>query len=307
MDEAAHARKGARLVIAAAVLWGTTGTARDLGPDAASPYAVGAVRLVLGGALLYAVARRAGFRFDRRQWPTGPLVVAVVCIAAYQPLFFAGVSKAGVAVGTVVGIGTSPIIGGVLGKALRHERLGGHWVLATGLGIAGSVLLAGSGEAGDDVALGLLLAIGAGAAYAVYVMASAELLDRHSPRDVGGVVMGMAGVLLVPVALIGGIGWLGSTDGVAMAAWLAIVTMLFAYPLMARGLAVVGVGATATLTLAEPATAAVLGLLVLDEELAAAGWVGLALVAAGVVVEAQRQRSGRGGRGGRQPTSVPTA
>jgi DME family drug/metabolite transporter len=62
--------------------------------------------------------------------------------------------------------------------------------------------------------------------------------------------------------------------------------MLVAYPLMARGLQAVGVGATATLTLAEPATAAVLGLVVLDERLTAAGWAGLALVAGGVVVEA---------------------
>jgi DME family drug/metabolite transporter len=68
---------------------------------------------------------------------------------------------------------------------------------------------------------------------------------------------------------------------------------------MARGLAVVGVGATSTLTLAEPATAAVLGLVVLGERLEPAGWVGLVLVTAGVVVEAQRRRAG-------QPTSVPT-
>lgn len=260
------------------------------------------MRLAVGGALLYGLARHGGFRFDRRAWPTRSLVVAVTMIAAYQPLFFAGVSRAGVAVGTVVGIGTSPIIGGLLGKVLRQERLGVHWVVATSLGIAGSVLLAGSGETGDDVVVGLLLAMGAGCAYAVYVVASADLLDRHSPRDVGGVVMGSAGVLLVPVALIGGVGWLGEADGAAMAAWLGVVTMLFAYPLMARGLAVVGVGATATLTLAEPATAAVLGLVVLDESLEPSGRLGLVLVAVGVAVEASRRRGAR-----RQPTSVPTA
>jgi drug/metabolite transporter, DME family len=282
---------GAQLVVAAAVLWGTTGTARDLGPDGASPVAVGALRVVLGGALLYVVARRAGFRFDRRRWPTGPLAVAIVTIAAYQPLFFAGVSRAGVAVGTVVGIGSSPIVGGLLGRLLRHERLGWQWLAATTLGIGGAALLAGAGDAGDDVATGLFLAVGAGCSYAVYVVASATLLDHHPPRDVGGVVMGGAGVLLVPVALIGGIGWLGEADGLAMAAWLAGPTMLVAYPLMARGLREVGVGATATLTLAEPATAAVLGLLVLGERLEPAGWVGLVLVAAGVVVEATRRRS----------------
>ena len=283
-------------MVAAAVLWGTTGTARDLGPDGASPIAVGAVRLGVGGALLYAVARRRGFRFDRTKWPTGPLLVAVTMIAAYQPLFFAGVSRAGVAVGTVVGIGSSPIVGGLLGRLLRHERLGGAWLLATTLGIAGAVLLAGSGDTGEDVATGLILAVGAGCAYAIYVVASATLLDQHGPGDVGAVVMGGAGVLLLPVAAIGGVGWLGEADGVAMATWLGVVTVLVAYPLMARGLQVVGVGATATLTLAEPATAAVLGLVVLDERLEAAGWVGLVLVALGVVVEARRGNRAPGNR-----------
>lgn len=245
--------------------------------------------MVVGGGLLFAVARSRGFRFDRARWPAGPLVVAVTMIAAYQPLFFAGVGKAGVAVGTVVGIGTSPIVGGLLGRVLRGEPLGLHWVGATGLGVAGSVLLAGSGDAGDDVVVGLLLAMGAGCAYAVYVAASATLLDRNRPDDVGAVVMGAAGVLLVPVALAGGVGWLGSPGGLAMAAWLGVVTMLCAYPLMARGLAAVGVGATATLTLAEPATAAVLGLVVLGEELDGRGWLGLVLVAAGVGIEARRR------------------
>ena len=78
------------------------------------------------------------------------------------------------------------------------------------------------------------------------------------------------------------LGWLGEPRGPALALWLGVVTVALAYPLLARGLARSASGPTATLTLAEPATAAVLGLVVLDEQLDAAGWVGLVLVAAGV-------------------------
>ena len=44
------------LIVAAAVLWGTTGTAQDLGDVGASPVAVGVARIALGGALLALVA-----------------------------------------------------------------------------------------------------------------------------------------------------------------------------------------------------------------------------------------------------------
>lgn len=289
-------RRGALLVVAAATLWGTTGTSRALGPDSASPTSVGAMRLVLGGGILLVAARARGVRLRPASWPRGPLAIAIAAMAAYQPLFFGGVSRAGVAVGTVVGIGSAPIFGGVLGRVLRHERLGGHWVVATALGIVGAALLAvagddGSGEDGDRLVLGLVLAIGAGLAYAIYVAASARLLDEKPPGEVAAIVLGGGGLLLAPVLLATDLGWLADPGGPALALWLGVVTVALSYPMLARGLAQVGVGPTATLTLAEPATAAVLGLVVLDEELSGIGWVGLALVAAGVVVEALRVRS----------------
>jgi DME family drug/metabolite transporter len=57
-----------------------------------------------------------------------------------------------------------------------------------------------------------------------------------------------------------------------------------AYLLFARGLAGLGVGTTATLTLAEPATAATLGIVVLDERLTLPAAGGVALIAAGLAV-----------------------
>jgi DME family drug/metabolite transporter len=40
------------LLVVVAVLWGTTGTAQDLGDVGASPVVVGVARIALGGALL---------------------------------------------------------------------------------------------------------------------------------------------------------------------------------------------------------------------------------------------------------------
>ena len=44
------------LIVGAAVLWGTTGTAQDLGDVGASPVAVGTLRILLGGVLLTLLA-----------------------------------------------------------------------------------------------------------------------------------------------------------------------------------------------------------------------------------------------------------
>lgn len=291
MTDPEAGRRGALLVALAACLWGTNGTARALGPDAASPIAVGAVRMVGGGAVLVAVAVARGFRPRWREWATTRTAVAVLAMAAYQPLFFGGVSRAGVAVGTVVGIGTSPIAGGVLGRLVRREPLDRRWLAATALGLAGAALLAtaGGGGAGDDLAAGLALAIGAGVAWAVYLVATADLVEQRDTGEVTAVVFGAAGLLLVPVALVSGVGWVGTGGGALLAAHLCLVTTAVAYPLCNRGLRSVGAARAATLSLAEPATAAVLGLAVLDERLAALGWAGLALVAAGVVVLASGQ------------------
>lgn len=283
-------------VLLAATLWGTTGTARALGPDDASPTAVGAARLVVGGTCLVLVALRRGWlaqpprRGDAPPSAASPylapsFLVAMAAMAAYQPLFFGGVARTGVAVGTMVGIGSSPVFAGVLGMVGRRERPGWRWAAATTLALAGTLLLVGAGDRGDVNPLGLALALGAGLAYAVYVLATKLLLDAGWPPDgVTPRVFGGAGLVLLPVALAAGLGPLLSWDGLLMVAHLGLVTVALAYVLFTRGLSGVGVAAAGTLTLAEPATATLCGVAVLGERPGGAALAGLGLVAAGLVV-----------------------
>src|SRR4051812_21964111 len=158
-------------VLLAAVCFGTTGTAQALGP-AASPVAVGAARIVLGGALLVAIARGVGVRIPRVDRTV--LVIAVgVCV--YQLSFFAAVKLTGVAVGTVVAIGSGPAAAGVLGRLVNGERLTGRWALATLCAAAGVLLLAGDGGGTVDPA-GVGLAIAAGLGYATCTVLSRRLI-----------------------------------------------------------------------------------------------------------------------------------
>jgi DME family drug/metabolite transporter len=63
-----------------------------------------------------------------------------------------------------------------------------------------------------------------------------------------------------------------------------LITVAFAYTIFSRGLTVVPAATAVTLTLAEPMTAAILGVTVLGERLSLAALAGAGLVLAGLVL-----------------------
>lgn len=295
-------RSARLLVLGAALLWGTTGTAQALGPGGATPLAVGTVRLVLGGAVLIviAVARRPGepsathdgmpvpgraaaLRLDRSE--VLPALGTAAAIAAYQLTFFAAVARTGVAVGTVIAIGSAPAATGLLDRLLRGDRPERGWGLATLLAVLGSaLLLAPVGPTRVD-ALGLLLALGAGVSYAGYTVGSKRLMDGgRAPSAAMAIGFGGGALLVAPLLTGVDLAWLGTPRGVAVAVWLAVVTMGASYVLFGRGLRWLPSSSVATLSLAEPLTAAALGVLLLGERPGVLAAVGAAVVLSGLAV-----------------------
>jgi DME family drug/metabolite transporter len=276
-------------VLLAALCFGTTGTAQALGPGGIDPAAVGAARILIGGALLVAFAA-ALRRDDLTRWARLPVIAGAVAVAAYQAAFFAAVKDTGVAVGTIVALGSAPALAGALEWGLHGRRPASRWVAATVAATAGVALLAlaGGGSAGISL-VGVMLAVVAGGAYATYTLSSKRLLDDgHAPESVMAVVFGLGAVLLAPVLLASGAGWLATPGGLALALFLGVVPTAVAYVLFARGLRGLTASETATLTLAEPMTAAVLGVGVLGERVTGAGAAGAALVLGGLVLLALR-------------------
>ncbi len=282
-------------VLLAAVLFGTTGTAQALGPDGTAPLAVGAARILVGAALLALVARgiaaRAPAAWDRRV-----LAVSGACVALYQVSFFVAVDRTGVAVGTVVAIGSGPAFAGLLARALDGEELTRRWAAATALAAAGvGLLVAGSGGAQVDPA-GVALALLSGLGYAGYTVGAKRLLRAgHAPEAVMAWAFGIGALVLLPVLAASAGAWLGTPGGLALVLYLGALPTALAYVLFARGLQHLGAGETATLTLAEPLTAAALGIVVLGESPTAVTAAGAGLVLAGLAVLAL------GADGGRRP------
>lgn len=261
---------GPWLILAAATLWGTTGTAQALAPAAAQPAAIGTVRLIIGGLALLLLAAWQGHLRHTGRWPIKATAIAGIGMALYQLAFFAAVQRAGVAIGTIVGIGSAPILGGLLAWLVRHEQPGRRWFIATALAIVGCSLLIAAGRTNTSNTLdmlGILLALTAGLSYAAYTVYSKELLENRPPDTVMAVVFCLGALLLSPLLFTADLTWLLQPAGAAVALHLGLVTVALAYALFARGLRAVPVSTAVTLTLAEPLTAATLGLLLLNEHL----------------------------------------
>lgn len=313
-------------VLLAAVCFGTTGTAQALGPEA-SAASVGAARILIGGGGLAAIALILHFAGRRRNGATGtsaaptPGVVTVAAVAspgrrrsswllvavgalgvlAYQPAFFAGTAANGVAVGTVVALGSAPVITGALDWVLRRRYPGHRWLVATVIATSGVAVLAAATSPGQATAepAGLLASLGAGASYAVYTLAAKALLDRGwSATDSMGALFGIAAVASIPLLLATDAAWLATGPGLAMALWLGVVATTVAYVLFGLGLDGLAPATVSTLTLAEPLTAGILGVALLAESLSTGAVVGLVVLAAGIVVLAT-------GSARRAPDPVP--
>jgi drug/metabolite transporter, DME family len=291
-------------VLAAAVLFGTTGTAQALGPDGAAPLSVGMARLVVGGTGLAVVAIAAA---AARRPRSGPMhrrpprdyayaILTAVAFVAYQPLFFLGTARNGVAVGTVVALGSAPVLAGLLEWLVRRRAPRVAWVGATALATAGVVLLAFGGEvsaAGTDL-VGIAASVGAGASFAVFAVAQRRLLDAGwHPFTVAGWMGGGAAVLAAPILATTDLAWVGRPGGVGMALWLGLAATTLAYTLFTWGLHGLAAATAATLALAEPLTATVLGIAVLGERLGMLAVAGLVVLAAGLALLAWSARPRR--------------
>lgn len=279
-----NGKGGALLILGAGLLWGTTGTAQALAPAGVNSVSLGALRVAVGGLCLLIIAFSRGSFRGITFWPLLTTLIAAFFVAAYQLTFFAAVATTGVAVGTMVAIGSSPIAAGLLGYFIRQERLGLRWMIATALAVAGcSALAAGSGSLQVSFA-GVLLALGAGFAYAAYTVSIKGLLDAVKEDAAIAVVFSVAALLMAPLLFFFDLKWALEVRGMAVILHLGLFATGLSYLLFARGLKRVKVGTAATLSLAEPLTAALLGVVILGERLATVQFAGILSIFSGIIL-----------------------
>ncbi|QBI20680.1 EamA family transporter [Egibacter rhizosphaerae] len=292
---------GGTFVLAGAILWGTAGAAVALGPSEATTWQVALARLGLGAGLLLLLAAATG-RLGGPPRPLRAAVAAAAALAVFQAGYFTAIDRAGVALGTVVAIGSSPILAGVVERVALGVRPERRWWPATALAVLGLALLLGAdlrAETGD--ALGIVAGLIAGLGFAGFAVASRRLSrGAGDPAARMGWLLAGAAIVFAPaavgitVAAGDSLEWAASPPGLAMLGWLAVGATAVAYWLFGRGIARVPAATAATLVLAEPLTATALGVGVLAERPVPVQIVGALLVLAALVTLSVRRPTARG-------------
>lgn len=308
------ARGGTASVLLAAMLWGTTGTAATFAPTA-GPFAIGAAAMGVGGLLQAALASGPIAR-ERRALlgQRNVLLLGASAVAVYPLMFYGSMRLVGVAVGTVVSIGSAPIAAALVEMVVDGHRLTPRLSAAATIGLAGMALLSvaqsgsappyPSAQSGQPALVGgwshhqTLIGIGcglvAGLTYALYSWTAHRLMRGGvSTRPAMGATFGLGGLMLMPVLLVTGSPFVQSGTDAAVAAYMALVPMFVGYTLYGWGLAHVAASTATILTLLEPAVAAALAVAVVGEHISAAGWAGVGLVLAGLTVLASPRKEAR--------------
>ena len=223
------------VVLLGAILWGTTGTAQTFMPQTIHPLAVGASRLAVGGFSLLVILLIMR-KIDFRNWPWKSTLYAAISMAIFQYLFFSSVRLTGVAIGTVVTIGSAPVFSGIIEWLLVKRRPTRVWIMATALAIIGCALLFLNKDGIVVNPVGVAMSLGAGLLFAFYTLVNKDVLEKVEPVPAVAVIFSMSAIMLMPFLFLFETEGLMTGRGISVVLYLGIVTTSVAYILFSAGL-----------------------------------------------------------------------
>jgi DME family drug/metabolite transporter len=279
---------GSLLIAAAAMTWGTTGATMKLvaAVSPMSPLLVGLMRVAIAAPCLCLAALWLGgqLRLPARG-DRGRLLVAGLAMGAFQACYFWGVAKTSVAIGSLIAICSGPLFITALAVLFLGERIDGLTWAALATGTSGAALLTlgpqGFGPIPPSFLAGVGLALGAGLSYAVYAVLVKNVVRRVPPLSVAALTFSVAALSLLPVLVVERPG--GNVRAWALLAYLGVVPTAVAYIVYLAGLRTTPVTVAGVLTLVEPLTATLLGVLFFGDRLGLIGAGGAALLVSAVL------------------------
>ncbi|OTU43865.1 EamA family transporter [Acinetobacter pittii] len=277
---------GTIAILVASFLWGTTGTAAAFAPTL-GPLAIGAVAMGGGGFLQALVASRA-IRENRQfiRENLSILLLGIVAVGIYPLAFYSSMHYAGITIGTVVSIGTAPLIAAILERFFDRKALSTIWFLSFVCGVLGvSMLSMGESHAVQESTnqwnkfFGVFLGLVAATTYSLYSWAAKRLIDRGvASKAAMGMIMGGGAVILLPTLLVTGGELLHSSTNLLVAGYMMLIPMFLGYLLFGFGLKTVNASKATTLTLFEPLVAAIFAIVLVGEHVSWLGWIGMFLI-----------------------------
>ena len=275
-------------VLVASILWGTTGTAASYAPNL-SPLAIGAIAMGGGGLLQALLARKTILNHlpqIRSYYPL--LLIGMISVAIYPLAFYTSMRMAGITIGTVISIGSAPLFTALLEKFFDKKALSGKWFISFVFGVAG-VLLLSLGEshshgatqtiAADQKTIGIILGLIAALTYSLYSWAAKKMIDRGvDSRASMGLIFGFGALILLPTLFFTGSNLFDEPVNLYVVGYMMLIPMFLGYLLFGYALKTISASTATTLTLFEPLVAALFAVLLVGEQLAPIGWIGMALI-----------------------------
>ena len=277
-------RNGVLAIIGAAICFGTTGTAQQLGARGISPLAIGSTRLASGSLLLFLLAHLTRRNRSMLRMPRNDLLISALGVATYQLAFFSAVHLTGVAIATVTALGSAPTLTAIVAFVVVKERPKKSWFIGTVLTVIG-IMFVGSAHGFSSLKpTGLLLAVLAGFGFAVFNVINKRSLS-YGVQDIWlmATSFGVAALIVSPFIFVQNPKWILTSHGASTVLWLGLVTTTVGYALYAFGLHRVPSSTAATLALAEPATATILAATILGESLTLRSYLGVFIVGVGLM------------------------
>jgi drug/metabolite transporter (DMT)-like permease len=285
-------RRGVVLFASMCVIWGIPYLLIKVAVDELSPVMLVLARTAIAALLLLPIA--AARRELRPLLPFWLPILAFAAIEMALPWFLIAEAERTISSSlTALLIAGVPLVGAVIARTSGdRERLGPQNLAGLLLGVLGVAAIVGLDF--ESTSLGSVAEIGVVAVcYAVGPVILQRWLSGLPALGVIAASLGLTAVVFAPLAAVVPGSGSPSADAVAAVVALALICTALAFLVFFALIAEIGPVRATVITYVNPAVAAVLGVVVLDESLTAGMGVGFALVLAGSVLATRPSGSGR--------------
>lgn len=275
--------KGPLFVLLGYLIFSTNGMWLILAPAGATPYTVAAFRMLIGSVLLilWMNVFKKKIVFSTFNWKG--LIAYGLSTFLFQISFYNSVLYAGLAAGTVISVGSTPIFAGILQWLIFSKIPGKIWYPATMLGLFGVVLL--NLEAFNNMQWQtLVLPLLAGFFSAMCVLWGPSAVKGQNPQVAGTAACTCVALFMLPFLFIYPVEWVFSAKGLLCIGMLGIVNTAVGYLLIFKGFQTTSPAVAASVTLIEPVGAALIGIIFFNENSSGIALAGIALIILSVAV-----------------------
>lgn len=269
-------------------VWGASFLFIDIGLEAFHPGVVTLLRAGFGAATV-ALVPQVRAPINREDWPR-VLVLAVIWIAIPLTIFPLAQQWIDSAVAGMLN-GTMPLFTALVAAAMLRELPGRRQTAGLVVGFIGLVLVAlPSAGSSPTALLGVVLVVVATVCYAVATNIVTPLQQRYGSLPVLGRVQMVAAVLVVPFGLSGLTASTFAWPSFWAVAAVGVLGTGLAFVLMGSLSGRVGATRASFITYVIPVVALVLGVVFLQERVAALAVAGVVLVIAGAALASRPER-----------------